>query len=106
MTKKFYKMTLAERHEYLLQNSNLKAEDLETWLPSSGLSFETADHMIENAVGLSHPMPIGVFPALALYVVRMAGFVMNATGKVTRLFVAVTGPLRFTYPQHICRPLE
>ena len=59
MTKKFYKMTLAERHEYLLQNSNLKAEDLETWLPSSGLSFETADHMIENAVGL-FSLPLGI----------------------------------------------
>ena len=59
MTKKFYKLTLAERHEYLLQNSNLKAEDLETWLPSSGLSFETADHMIENAVGL-FSLPLGI----------------------------------------------
>ena len=59
MTKKFYKMTLAERHEFLLQNSNLKAEDLETWLPSSGLSFETADHMIENAVGL-FSLPLGI----------------------------------------------
>ena len=59
MTKKFYKMTLAERHEYLLQNSNLKAEDLETWLPSAGLSFETADHMIENAVGL-FSLPLGI----------------------------------------------
>ena len=59
MTKKFYKMTLAERHEFLLQNSNLKAEDLETWLPSAGLSFETADHMIENAVGL-FSLPLGI----------------------------------------------
>jgi len=59
MTKKFYEMSLSERHEYLLQNSNLDAEDLKTWLPGSGLSPETADHMIENAVGL-FSLPLGI----------------------------------------------
>ncbi len=59
MTKKFYKMTLAERYEYLLQNSRLTEDDLKTWLPGSGLSLETADHMIENAVGLFN-LPLGI----------------------------------------------
>ena len=52
-------MTLAERHEYLLQNSRLTEDDLKTWLPGSGLSLETADHMIENAVGLFN-LPLGI----------------------------------------------
>ena len=59
MTKKFYKMTLPERHEHLLQNSNLNEDDLKAWLPGSGLSLETADHMIENAVGL-YSLPLGI----------------------------------------------
>ena len=59
MMKKFYKMTLPERHAYLLQNSNLNEDDLKTWLPGSGLSLETADHMIENAVGL-FSLPLGI----------------------------------------------
>ncbi len=59
MNKKFYKMTLPERHEYLMQNSNLDEDDLKAWLPGSGLTFETADHMIENAVGL-FSLPLGI----------------------------------------------
>lgn len=59
MMKKFYKMTLPERHAYLLQNSNLNEDDLKTWLPGSGLSLETADHMIENTVGL-FSLPLGI----------------------------------------------
>ncbi len=59
MNKKFYKMTLPERHEYLMQNSNLDGDDLKAWLPGSGLTLETADHMIENAVGL-FSLPLGI----------------------------------------------
>ncbi len=59
MTKKFYKMTLPERHAHLLQNSSLDANDLNAWLPGSGLSPETADHMIENAVGV-FDLPLGI----------------------------------------------
>ena len=59
MTKKFYEMTLPERHAYLLQNSSLNEDDLKTWLPGSGLSLEAADHMIENAVGL-FSLPLGI----------------------------------------------
>jgi len=59
MTKKFYKMTLPERHAHLMQNSNLDEDDLKAWLPGSGLSLETADHMIENAVGL-FSLPLGI----------------------------------------------
>ena len=59
MNKKFYKMTLPERHEYLMQNSNLDEDDLKAWLPGSGLTLETADHMIENAAGL-FSLPLGI----------------------------------------------
>ena len=59
MTKKFYKMTLAERHEHLRQTTNLDEEDLKTWLPGSGLNLETANNMIENAVGL-FSLPLGI----------------------------------------------
>ena len=59
MTKKFYKMTLPERYEHLLQNTNLSEDDLKAWLPGSGLTLETADHMIENAVGL-YSLPLGI----------------------------------------------
>ena len=59
MTKKFYKMTLPERYAFLLQNSSLDEDDLKAWLPGSGLSLETASHMIENAVGL-FSLPLGI----------------------------------------------
>lgn len=59
MSKKFYKMTLPERHAFLLQNSNLNEDDLKAWLPGLGLSLETADNMIENAVGL-FSLPLGI----------------------------------------------
>lgn len=59
MSKKFYKMTLRERHAFLLQNSSLDEDDLKSWLPGSGLSLETADNMIENAVGLLS-LPLGI----------------------------------------------
>ena len=53
---------------------------------------------IENAVVLSQPIPIGVFPILALNVVKIAGTTVKGFGKVIRLFVAVTGPLRDKNP--------
>ena len=59
MTKKFYKMSLQKRHEYLAQNTNLNEADLKAWLPESGLSLETADHMTENVVGL-YSLPLGI----------------------------------------------
>ena len=59
MKKKFYEMSLPERHEFLLQNSSLDAKDLNTWMPGSGLSIETADKMIENAVGV-FSLPLGI----------------------------------------------
>jgi len=59
MTKKFYKMSLQERHEYLAQNTNLNEDDLKAWLPESGLSLDTADHMTENVVGM-YSLPLGI----------------------------------------------
>jgi hydroxymethylglutaryl-CoA reductase len=54
----FYNLTLEERRAKLLDSSLLSPEDL---LPftTGGLSAETADHMIENVVGM-YSLPIGI----------------------------------------------
>ena len=54
----FYNMTLAERHVKLAEASNQTPESL---LPftSGGLAPESADHMIENVIGL-YSLPIGI----------------------------------------------
>jgi hydroxymethylglutaryl-CoA reductase len=54
----FYNLTLEERRAKLVDASPLTPEDL---LPftTGGLSAETADHMIENVVGM-YSLPIGV----------------------------------------------
>lgn len=54
----FYNLTLEERRAKLLDSSHLSPEDL---LPftTGGLSAETADHMIENVVGM-YSLPIGI----------------------------------------------
>jgi hydroxymethylglutaryl-CoA reductase len=54
----FYNLTLEQRRAKLLESSHLSSEDL---LPftTGGLSAETADHMIENVVGM-YSLPIGI----------------------------------------------
>jgi hydroxymethylglutaryl-CoA reductase len=54
----FYNLTLDERHAKIADNSPLTPEDL---LPftSGGLTPESADHMIENVIGI-HSLPLGI----------------------------------------------
>ena len=54
----FYNMTLEDRHAKLTEATNLTPESL---LPftTGGLSPESADHMIENVIGL-YSLPLGI----------------------------------------------
>jgi hydroxymethylglutaryl-CoA reductase len=54
----FYNQTLDQRRANLLDASGLTAPDLAAWT-SGGLSPESADHMIENVIGL-HSLPLGI----------------------------------------------
>jgi hydroxymethylglutaryl-CoA reductase len=57
--KGFYNLDLANRHQKLLERGYLTPEDLDRLLPEAGLSLETADHMIENVVGV-FSLPLGL----------------------------------------------
>jgi hydroxymethylglutaryl-CoA reductase len=54
----FYNLTLDERRAKIADNSSLTPEDL---LPftSGGLTPDSADHMIENVIGI-HSLPLGI----------------------------------------------
>jgi hydroxymethylglutaryl-CoA reductase len=54
----FYNLTLEERRAKLLESAPLSPEDL---LPftTGGLSADTADHMIENVIGM-YSLPVGI----------------------------------------------
>lgn len=54
----FYNLTLAERRARLAEAALRTPEDLLPWT-TGGLSAESADHMIENVVGL-HALPLGI----------------------------------------------
>jgi hydroxymethylglutaryl-CoA reductase len=55
----FYNLGLEERHQELLERGYLTPEELGTVLPGTGLSLETANHMIENVVGV-FSLPLGI----------------------------------------------
>ena len=57
--KGFYDLDLEKRHQELLDRGYLTPEELSTLLPGSGLTLETADHMIENVVG-TFSLPLGI----------------------------------------------
>jgi len=57
--KGFYQLDLEERHQELLERGYLTPEELGAFLPESGLPLETADHMIENVVGV-FSLPLGI----------------------------------------------
>ena len=52
-------LDLGSRHELLAEATGLDESILKTLRPEDGLSFEQADHMIENAVGI-FGIPIGI----------------------------------------------
>ena len=57
--KGFYELPLAERRQHLVEEGYISSEDLEGWSNGGGLSLDTADHMIENVVGI-HGIPLGI----------------------------------------------
>jgi hydroxymethylglutaryl-CoA reductase len=57
----FYKLSVEERIESLSRIANLSREEADLLLGESGLSLDTANQMIENAVGvLSLPLGVGL----------------------------------------------
>jgi hydroxymethylglutaryl-CoA reductase len=54
----FYNLTLEERRAKLAEASDRTPEDLLAWT-TGGLSAESADHMIENVIGM-HALPVGI----------------------------------------------
>ena len=54
----FYNLSLEERRKKLLEASHLTPEDLIPFT-TGGLSAETAEHMIENVIGM-YSLPIGI----------------------------------------------
>ena len=54
----FYNLTLEERRAKLAEASHLTPTDLAPWT-AGGISAESADHMIENVVGM-HSLPLGI----------------------------------------------
>ena len=58
--KKFYNMNKIERLNYLKKTLNLSDKDISTIQdPLSTFSFENANHMIENAIGI-FTVPLGI----------------------------------------------
>jgi hydroxymethylglutaryl-CoA reductase len=55
----FYNLSLAQRLSKLAERGELSAEDLAALSGQAGLTYEQADHMIENVVGV-HALPLGI----------------------------------------------
>jgi len=55
----FYNLPIEKRHQILVEAGFLTAGDLVNFEPSGGLSAGTADHMIENVIGI-FSLPIGI----------------------------------------------
>lgn len=56
---KFYKKTVEERHAILAEYADLNEEE-QAFLASTGaLSFDKANHMIENTIGI-YSLPLGL----------------------------------------------
>ncbi len=56
---KFYELSLSERLELLADESGVPVDELRVLDGTHGLSYEQADHMIENAIGV-YGLPLGV----------------------------------------------
>lgn len=56
---KFYNLSLPERSRWLVEQTGLSEEEIDTLTGKRGLSAEQADHMIENVIGL-HALPLGI----------------------------------------------
>jgi hydroxymethylglutaryl-CoA reductase len=58
-SKKFYQLTLEERHAWLAQTGRLSLEEVQVLGGLGGLNPEQADHMVENAIGV-FGLPVGI----------------------------------------------
>ena len=54
----FYKLTQPEKIQALTDAAGISPQDISAW-ENGGLSYESADHMLENVIGL-HSLPIGI----------------------------------------------
>ena len=54
----FYKLNIKERLDQVISAAAVMPEDLFAWA-SGGIDLTSADHMIENVIGMI-PVPIGV----------------------------------------------
>jgi hydroxymethylglutaryl-CoA reductase len=57
--KGFYDLPLEQRRQALVERGFLTPEELAGFSPLSGLTMETADHMIENVIG-TYSLPLGI----------------------------------------------
>ena len=57
--KGFYDLDLETRQQELLDRGYLTPAELDSFLPGTGLALDTADHMIENVVGV-FSLPLGL----------------------------------------------
>jgi hydroxymethylglutaryl-CoA reductase len=57
--KGFYELPLIERRQFLVKEGYISSQDLDHWSNEGGLDLDTADHMIENVVGV-HAIPLGI----------------------------------------------
>ena len=57
--KGFYELPLEERRQFLVKEGFISSQDLDSWSTDGGFSLETANHMIENVVGI-HGVPLGI----------------------------------------------
>jgi hydroxymethylglutaryl-CoA reductase len=58
-TVKFYNLSLEERRAWLAEQSGLSPSDIDSLSGIAGLTPESADHMIENVVGV-YSLPLGI----------------------------------------------
>lgn len=54
----FYKLSIDERRAQAASTAELPTDDLSAWM-DGGLSVNSADHMVENVVGM-HSLPVGL----------------------------------------------
>jgi hydroxymethylglutaryl-CoA reductase len=55
----FYNLALDHRRAKLAESAGLSPDDLAAYASNGGLSFEAAEHMIENVIG-THALPLGI----------------------------------------------
>ena len=57
----FYKMPIDERIRIIAEQTGLSSEDVKLIKTGGGLSFDAADHMIENVIGtIAYPFSVAV----------------------------------------------